>query len=569
MLLVNTMTNKLQFDIAGDEIVVFVEGLELLKIKAKLTTALGSSAVVAGRTSVRFPRACLPQAKTIFAIDTVPQELRKDFELFDAHAEARENIKKFLEGSAITTINSPWENILELQQSTAVACMVQNGLLGLCLFDEQGSGKTVMTIAAFDTLRRIQTIDMMIVICPKSMMSEWPKDMLRFLGSNIHVEVAHGNKSTKFKSALKDFDVLISNYEGVEPMLVPLASLGRNKNILLVIDESYYAKNENSQRSELLSKLRLSCSRCFVLCGTPAPNSAHDLINQFNLADLGYTFGGFKKNKDPLRDWDAINLLIEKRGTFIRRLKEDILSSVPEKLFHLLKVPLIGKQRLLYERARESLYLELRNLNNDKFLKLIATYLQKRAALLQICCSPSSIDPTITDTPVKFGVLDELLEKLTGQGRKVIIWSFFRKNIDELMQRYARYHPVRVDGSVSADARRLAVSSFQTDPDVMLFIGNPAAAGAGLTLHAAHDAVYVSYSNQAAHYLQSLDRIHRRGQVSAEVHYYLLVCQGTIEESEVKRLRGKEIRQHDLLGDQVNWPTSLDDALQELGRLDG
>jgi SNF2 family DNA or RNA helicase len=564
MLPVKAMTNNIQFNIDEEDVVVSVDGLELLKLKAKLTQILGSS-VVAGKGNVRFPRACLPRVKSLFDIDTVPSTVKRDFELFDAHEHARENIKKILDGFESTSVSDKWTSILEPQQVTAVECMVEEGLLGLCLFDEQGSGKTVMTIAAFDTLRDRCDIDVMIVVCPKSMMTEWPKDILRFLGTDTAVEVALGDRRSKFNSSLKNFDVLVSNYEGLEPMLVPLASLACTKNILLVIDESYYAKNEQSRRSELLSKLRSSCRRCFVLCGTPAPNSAHDLINQFDLADLGYTFGDFKKSKDPLIDWDAINLLIENRGTYIRRLKADILKFVPEKCFQLITVPLLGKQQLLYDRARDALYLELRNLNNDKFLKQIATYFQKRATLLQICCSPSSIDPTITNVPVKFTVLDELLERLIGQGRKVIVWSFFRKNIDELMQRYAHHRPVRVDGSVPSEERRQAVSAFQTDPDVMLFVGNPAAAGAGITLHAAHDAVYMSYSNQAAHYLQSLDRIHRRGQTAAEVHYYLLVCEGTIEETEVKRLRGKEVRQHDLLGDQVKWPTSLDEALDELG----
>ena len=59
-------------------------------------------------------------------------------------------------------------------------------------------------------------------------------------------------------------------------------------------------------------------------------------------------------------------------------------------------------------------------------------------------------------------------------------------------------------------------------------------------------------------------RVPTLSHVSEEVNYYLLVCEGTIEESEVKRLRGKEIKQHDLLGDIVKWPTSLDDALSEL-----
>jgi len=249
---------------------------------------------------------------------------------------------------------------------------------------------------------------------------------------------------------------------------------------------------------------------------------------------------------------------------YIRRLKPEILDFVPEKNFHVLTVPLSGKQALMYETARHELELELRGLNNEVFKKKVATYLQKRATLLQICCSPSSIDPTLTEIPAKFSTLDSLLEKLTGKGRKVIVWSFFKKSIDEVVQRYAKYNPVRVDGSVSTEDRRLAVTRFQTDPNVLLFVGNPAAAGAGITLHASHDAVYISYSNQAAHYLQSLDRIHRRGQISEEVNYYLLVCESTIEESEVKRLRGKEIKQHDLLGDTVKWPTSLDDALSEL-----
>jgi SNF2 family DNA or RNA helicase len=74
----------------------------------------------------------------------------------------------------------------------------------------------------------------------------------------------------------------------------------------------------------------------------------------------------------------------------------------------------------------------------------------------------------------------------------------------------------------------------------------------------------VSFSNQAAHYLQSLDRIHRRGQKSKRVNYYLLICENTLEETEVMRLRNRELQQHDLLGDFYTFPSSLDEALSEL-----
>jgi SNF2 family DNA or RNA helicase len=553
----------MKIELQNDHISIQIGGIEQIKLKAKLAPLLGENLKLS-KHGIQFHKSCLPLVAEFIEVNRVSEDVTSELDKFYLHEMAKNHAKQLLEANKSEGVPAHWIEILEPAQAVAVNCMIQKGLLGLCLFDEQGSGKTVMTIAAFDVLRKMRHIDAMIVVCPKSMVAEWPKDLSRFLGPELQIEIATGSQSSKFDSALKNFDVLISNYEGVEPMLVPLAAASKNKKFLLVIDESYYAKNEDSQRSEILGKLRESCARCFVLCGTPAPNSAHDLINQFNLADLGNTFGGFKKSKDPALDWEKISELVDTKGLFIRRLKPEILDFVPEKNFNILSVPLTGKQLHMYETARRELEIELRGLNNEIFRKRVATYLQKRAALLQICCSPSSIDPTTTQTPAKFLILDTLLEKLINENRKVIVWSFFKKSIDEIVSRYAKYNPVRIDGSVSSDERRQAVTHFQTDPNVKLFVGNPAAAGAGITLHASHDAIYMSYSNQAAHYLQSLDRIHRRGQISEEVNYYLLVCEGTIEESEVKRLRGKEIRQHDLLGDIVKWPTSLDDALSEL-----
>ncbi|MHA4811742.1 DEAD/DEAH box helicase [Flavitalea flava] len=442
--------------------------------------------------------------------------------------------------------------------------MTLPGLLGLCLFDEQGSGKTVMALASFDLLMENKAVDAMIVVCPKSMVSEWNKDLERFLPGKYKIVQAEGDRRLKYEAALTDFQVLITNYEGVDVMMTSLTGIAALVRYLLVVDESYYLKNGGSVRSVNVSKLRSYCERCFVLCGTPAPNSAHDLIHQFDLADLGYTFGGFVKSKDPAADWDSISELVENKGLFIRRLKTEILDYVPEKNFHVVRVPLEGRQALMYEKAKSELALELKTLDNETFKKSLLSYFQRRSVLLQICSYPKAIDPSLTETPVKYKVLDELVERLTSSGRKVIIWSYYKKSLDDLMTRYARYNPVRVDGSIPSVRRKEAVRSFQEDPSTVLFIGNPAAAGAGITLHASYDAAYISYSNQAAHYLQSLDRIHRRGQESDHVNYYLIACEGTIEETEIVRLREKEMKQHHLLQDRVSWPTSLDEALKEL-----
>ncbi|HEX9980777.1 MAG TPA: DEAD/DEAH box helicase [Flavobacterium sp.] len=554
----------MQINVSGTNATISASGMNLLRLKSEISNRIGPIAK-SGKDFVQIPTSCLHLIEDLLDDETKGDEsVQGILHKYENHSLARQQAIQNIENSSVANVPNNWLQILDPAQATAVAAMVHPGILGLCLFDEQGSGKTVMTIAAFDSLKENGVIDAMIVVCPKSMLSEWPKDIDRFTNNKYQIVKSEGGKTQKYHSAFKHFDVLITNYEGIDVMLTSLIASTGTKKYLLVIDESYYLKNGESVRSDNVGKLRMHCECCYVLCGTPAPNSAHDLINQFDLADLNYTFAGFNKSTNAANDYDAISELIENRGLFIRRLKTEILENVPKKNFQILKVDLINRQAAMYNNARSDLELELRTLNNETFKKQLATYFQRRAALLQICTCPDAIDPTFSEVPAKYPVLDKLVEKLIAEKRKLIIWSFYRRSLDQLETRYKNYNPVRVDGSISSAQRKLAVQSFQENPETMLFLGNPSAAGAGITLHAAYDAVYVSYSNQAAHYLQSLDRIHRRGQVSADVNYYLIVCSNTIEETEVTRLRDKEVRQHHLLGDHIPWPTSLDDALLEL-----
>ena len=68
-------------------------------------------------------------------------------------------------------------------------------------------------------------------------------------------------------------------------------------------------------------------------------------------------------------------------------------------------------------------------------------------------------------------------------------------------------------------------------------------------------AVYESLSNQAAHYLQSLDRIHRRGQ-ERPVEYIVLLCERTLELNEYETIDRKESAAKALLGDPDIAPPS-------------
>lgn len=460
-----------------------------------------------------------------------------------------------------------WRNILEKKQAAAVEAMLVDGLPGFCLFDEQGSGKTVMLLAVLDILCTQRRIDFALIVSPKSMCSEWADTFERFVPGKYTIQVVDGSKKERSAAILGRADVLIMNFEQLSAHEVFLRAVCESRKTAFVADESFYLKNPDAQRSEAALRIRAFCTVGYVLCGTPAPNAPADIVHQFNLADNGFTFSGFRPTGEATVDLPTIRSILSDRGIFIRRLKEEILTHVPEKRFRIHEAVMHGRQREMYDKAERELLVELRSFDNKVFRKRLSYYLQRREALLQICACPSSIDPLFQGSSAKLAVLEALANQILSQsGRKVVVWSFYKAGLDAAERLLSKYGTARVDGSVGADLRKGAIRSFQENPNTRVFIGNPAAAGAGITLHAAADAIYFSYPKQAAHHLQSIDRIHRRGQKANETTCHLIVCERTIEESVVVQLRNKELRQADLLGDATPWPADLDQAIQELSR---
>jgi SNF2 family DNA or RNA helicase len=319
--------------------------------------------------------------------------------------------------------------------------------------------------------------------------------------------------------------------------------------------------------------LREECDRAYVLCGTPAPNRPHDLVEQMNIVDFGAAFAGVDIPRDRTDALPVVRTVLETRGLYLRSRKADVLPDLPGRRYTRIPLPFQPARRRAYAAALRDLIVDLRNCDDHAFAKRIPSILARRSALLQICASPASIIPGYDEVPTKLLALDDILEDaIVRRGEKVVVWSFYTQSVDSLMERYARFSPVRYDGQVSdVSARGDAVRRFQEDDQTMLFVGNPAAAGAGLTLHRARIAIYASLSTQAAHFLQSLDRIHRRGQ-NRDVEYIFLVCDGSIEVQEYDRIATKEAAARDLLGDAVGpSPTRevlLRDAL-DLQRLLG
>lgn len=439
---------------------------------------------------------------------------------------------------------------LDDHQVVNVAAMVVPGGWGTCVFDEQGTGKTVTVVAAFDLLVERGEADVLLVVAPKSMIAEWAEEFRRFTGTRYRVAVADGTRHARARAVDSGANVVVMNYESVVSLAGTLRLLARRARAVLAVDESFFVKNPDATRTRAVAALREWCGRCFVLCGTPAPNSPHDLVAQFDLVDFGRTFAGVRLDADRDAAAAQVQAVLTGRGSFLRNLKVDVLPHLPARSFSEVTLDLAPQQQAAYDAALRDLILDLQHSTDDQVHREIASYLERRAALLRVCSDPAPLVPGYDETPAKLTALDALLADLIDQrGEKVVIWSFYRAALDRIASRYAHYGVARIDGSVTAVAeRREAVRRFQDDDQTMIFLGNPAAAGAGLTLHRSRIAVYESLSNQAAHFLQSLDRIHRRGQ-ERPVDYITLLAASTIEPGEYEGLLDKADRQAALLGD--------------------
>jgi SNF2 family DNA or RNA helicase len=458
--------------------------------------------------------------------------------------------------------------VLDDHQVVNVAAMTDPDGYGMSLFDEQGAGKTVSVIYAFDRLVDLNVHDWMVVVAPKSMVGEWASALHEFMGDRYSVEVITGPAGERRAALESGADVFVMNYEAVATVSEALVRRLRRHpdRAVLVIDESYNIKNPQARRTRDLEAVRDWFGRVWLLCGTPAPNTAHDVVAQVDMVDFGQTFAGVKIPKDRAAVVPVVKDALDARAVYLRHLKADVLPGLPAKTFTRVFVPFSPIQGELYDSALGSLVADVAAADEEQFLRNLTGFLSRRMALLRIASNPAGIFPGYTELPGKLIALDGLVDELVGRsGEKIVVWSCFTASLGAIVRRYECYGALRYDGTVtSIEERRDAVRRFQADPDARIFVGNPAAAGAGLTLHAARYAVYESFTNQAAHYLQSLDRIHRRGQ-DRDVEYFVLLGENSIEAQEFDRLVLKESRARNLLGDTVSHAITREQFLAELG----
>ena len=459
---------------------------------------------------------------------------------------------------------------------------------------EMGTGKTWMIINDMASKWGNGECDAVLVLAPNGVQRAWhhleiPRHMPTWVKYRS-VEWISSSKKEYKKQLESIFDViegrplriLTMNWEAIQSArgyAFAQKFCSTFSNLMIVCDESDSIKNPKASRTKALFKLKPYSKYRRIMSGTMVNNSPFDVFTQLNFLDediLGTTsFYAFKaeyadmvednsplmrsirskisgsgrfygtpqivaKNEDgkPIyKNLEKLNAIIKKHC--YRVTKKDCLD-LPEKLYKTIFFDLTPQQREIYKEAKEKCRLVFES-ETAIFNKLVAF-----GKLSQITSGyylhPGSTTPIRIpgDTP-KIDILIHHVMKVVESGEKIIIWAKYITEIEDIFKKLNEKNisAVRYYGNINKEDREHAVKSFQEEGGIQVFLGNPQAAGIGITLVAASYVIYFSNSFSLRSRLQSEDRAHRIGQTK-NVTYINIAAKDTIDEDIISALTSKK-----------------------------
>ena len=412
-------------------------------------------------------------------------------------------------------------------------------------FSVPGAGKTTEALAYYFCNQTPQ--DHLLVVGPLSAMGAWEAQIEECCPGQ-------GYTFTRLRGGEKNVDRLLRN--NPKFMLISygqfatVAHLIRQylayHKVIMFLDESHRIKSGRSGVSpqEILNVSYLP-ERKLILSGTPCPQSIADLLPQFEFLY-------------PDRIVTEDSVVDALKPIYVRTTKGQLgIPPVDHRKVSLEMTPL---QKEIYKALRSETKRQMMVMLSDSEKYSLRDIGKKIMKIMAFTSNPSLLaddmdyifdkrlgDLLALDSGPKIEYACKKARLLAAEGRKVIIWSQFVKNVLLLTERLKDIGADCIYGGVNSgdedeeDTREWKIKQFHENNEKMVLILNPSAASEAISLHkACQYAIYVDRSFNAAHYLQSEDRIHRLGLAPDQSPIVEIVeCRGTIDEVIDQRLKQK------------------------------
>lgn len=403
--------------------------------------------------------------------------------------------------------------------------------------DDMGLGKTIQSIATVEAAGAYPVA----VICPPSLVLNWKAEYAKWLPDK-NVAVVTDRKSFPDKGT---YDVVVLGWSNIAHWAEQVKG-----HQALIADESHYAKSYDAQRTKAVVKVAKTVPAdglVLALTGTPVTNKPAEYAAQLEmlgrLKDFGGKMGFYRRYCAAFRDkWGHWHLegnsnldeLNEKlRSTcYVRRVKEQVLLDLP---------PVVQAPMLISGAAGAMTEYRKAEANIVEWLVERAAQIAEelgvsvKSAKVRARMAAESNEHLVKMSVLrrlaaraKMEAINEWVEQVVGEGRKVVIAAHHREIVDELSHKFGG---LRIQGGqdvaeVEEHKARFMKESCAAAPVIVLSIQ---AAKTGHTLTSAQDVLFVELPWNWADVEQTYSRCHRLGQEGSVTATYMLAA-GTVDE---------------------------------------
>lgn len=432
-----------------------------------------------------------------------------------------------------------------LQWLNTVSAMGLGGILA----DEMGLGKTIQLIAyTLDHLEDIRAYGPLLIVCPASVVYNWVAEFERF-APTCKVGIVAGSKDERMEMLLgcasdgsreSASDVLVTSYDLLRRDIESYEQLNL---FAVALDEAQYIKNHATVSARSVKSL--DALHRFALTGTPIENRLSELwsIFDFLMPGLLSSYEYFRSRyEQPILDGDerAVERLQALVGHFIlRRMKQDVLTDLPEKDESLVYAHLGDEQMRLYRALEQRLRESINARTRQAFSASKITVLAEITRLRELCCDPGLLYEDYDGGAAKLDTIIELVDSANDSGEKTLVFSQFVRFLDIIAARLDELHIpyYTITGSTPKRQRVELVNAFNGD-ETPVFLVSLKAGGTGLNLIGASVVIHADPWWNLAAENQATDRAHRIGQ-KKPVSVYKVIAKDTIEQRVVALQQAK------------------------------